>query len=98
MVWLSSSLPEPIRIADALVFQAGPDVLGLLPGQAQQAVVDVLEVRAHGRGEVAAVDVELNAQLAGLAHAGHQVRRRDQGLGRHDVGQHRRAAEARHAR
>jgi hypothetical protein len=79
---------------DALLLQSGPDVVGLLPCQAQQAVVDVFEVRAHDWGEFAAVDVELDAQLAGLAHAGHQVRRRDQGLGRHDVGQHRGAAEA----
>ena len=80
--------------ADVLVFQAGRDVPGLLAGEAQQAVVDVLEVRAHDRHEVAAVDVELHSQLPRLADAGHQVRRRDQGLGRHDVGQHGRAAQA----
>ncbi len=58
-------------------------------------VIDVLEVRAHRRGAVAAVDVELDAELTGLADPGHQVRRRNQGLGRNDVGQHRGAAEAR---
>ncbi|MCY1232418.1 hypothetical protein D9M72_449080 [compost metagenome] len=81
--------------AHALVFQAGADVLGLLPRQAEQAVVDVLQVRAHHGGEIAAVDVELHSQLPRLADAGHQVRRRDQGFGRYDVGEHRRAAQAR---
>ncbi len=80
--------------AHALVLQSGPDVLGLLPRQAEQAVVDVLQVRAHHRREIAAVDVELHAQLPRLADAGHQVRRRDQGLGRYDVGEHRGTAEA----
>ena len=87
--------PGADQDADVQVFQPGLDVLGLLPGQPQQAVVDVLEVRAHRRGKVAAVDVELHAQLRGLHHAGHQVGGRDEGLGGHDVGQHRGAAESR---
>ncbi len=81
--------------ADILVFQPGGDVLGLLPGKAKQAVVDVLQVRAHDRDEVAAVDVELDAQLPRLPDAGHQVRRRDQCLGGNDVGEHCGAAQAR---
>jgi hypothetical protein len=80
--------------ADVLVFQAGLDVAGLLACEAQQAVIYVLEIGAHHRHEVAPVDVELHAQVPRLTDARHQVRRRDQRLGRHDVGQHGGSAEA----
>jgi hypothetical protein len=77
------------------VFESRGDVPGLLAGQAQQAVVDVFEVGAHHGHKVAAVDVELHSQLPRLTDAGHQIRRRDQRFGRHDVGEDRRAAQAR---
>ncbi|MCY1370230.1 hypothetical protein D9M69_573140 [compost metagenome] len=80
--------------ADVLVFQARLDIAGLLTCEAEQAVIDVLEIGAHHWHEVAAVDVELHAQVPRLTDAGHQVRRRDQRLGRHDVGQHGGSAEA----
>ena len=82
--------------ADVLVFQAlaGCPRTAAGPGRSRRSLMCLRSARIVGRA-VAAVDVELDAQLAGLADAGHQVRRRDQGLGRHDVGQHRGSAEPR---
>ena len=94
MVWLSSSLPEPSRMRTFWCSRPAWMSSDCFRARREQAVVDVLEVRAHRGGKVAAVDVELDAQLPRLADAGHQVRRRDQGFGRHDVGQHRGAAKA----
>ena len=72
-------------------------VLGLLAGQQQQALVDGLQVDgdlgAHRAAGVVARE-ELHAELAGLADGGRRLGRRDEGLRRHDVGQHRGAADA----
>ena len=93
------TVEPPLAVDDA---HAGLDelrlhVLALLARQAHEARVDCGEVdRDLGPDRAARIVAreELHAEVGGLADRVGRLGGRDQGLRRHDVGEHRRAADA----
>jgi len=69
--------------AHAGTFEGGADIAGLLLGKGQQPVVDHRKV-----GYCRIQSVHVDAEGLRVLDAAHRVRGGDQGLRRHNVGQH----------
>ncbi len=80
----------------ALLLEPAVHVLGLRDGEPAHPLVDPAEVDAQAAGRVrVAAAGEPHAQLVRAVDERHHLGGGDQGLGRDDVGEHGRAAEAR---
>ena len=80
---------------NALVNQLASDVLALRAGQGHHPLVDGAQVDLDAGGHRVVVPVpDVQAEFLGAVDVAHHLRRGNQGLGRHTVGQHCRPAQA----